>query len=107
MQTERVIWKRENKLIRKANSYAKIRKNKFIGPSKYFYSKLIRYHQKKSLKNLLSDNLFYEYIYATLVSWGMHRMGPKGAHMTEFNTFKKSIWSCRKELLVLDGLVLE
>ena len=36
---------------------------------------------------------FIEFIYATLASWGMHRMGPdnKGAKMNDFTIFKECI----------------
>lgn len=58
---------------------------KFNGPSLYFHM--------KSLQSRDADNFecHLEYIYATLVSWGMHRMGPRGSKMLSFQDFKKSI----------------
>lgn len=58
------------------------------GPSVYFHHKAIEYarNEKKFLKYR-----HLEYIYATLASWGMHRMGDAGAKMPNFKDFKSSI----------------
>ena len=53
---------------------------RFTGPSLYFH--------KRSLESSGSDKI--EMVYATLASWGMHRMGG-GAQMNDFETFQKSI----------------
>lgn len=58
------------------------------GPSAYFHHKAIEYARNE--EEFLEDR-HLEYIYATLASWGMHRMGPKGAKMPEFEDFKSSI----------------
>lgn len=79
----------------------------FSGPSEYLYSRINEFHKKKSLTALLDDEIFYDYIYATLASWGMHRMGTRGAKMQEFTLFKESILNCKSELLSLDKLALE
>lgn len=34
---------------------------------------------------------FAEYVYAVLASWGMHRMGPGGSKMREFEEFRASL----------------
>jgi hypothetical protein len=34
---------------------------------------------------------FAEYVYATLASWGMHRMGPGGSKMGDFEEFRSSL----------------
>ena len=102
-----IVDKRVDELIKDVNHLAKQGRENFSGPSRYFYSKIIDCHKRKSLKELLDDDNFYEYIYATLASWGMHRMGKKGAKMQEFDPFRESIHECRKELLSLDNRVLE
>lgn len=58
---------------------------RFSGPSLYFH--------RRSLEMSNSDNfeLYLEYIYATLTSWGMHRMGTSGPKMQNFDVFKESI----------------
>ena len=53
----------------------------FEGPSVYFHQKAIECARND--KEFLGVR-HMEYIYATLVSWGMHRMGPKGAKMPAF-----------------------
>ena len=58
------------------------------GPSVYFHQKAIECARND--KEFLEDR-HLEYIYATLASWGMHRMGPKGAKMPDFEKFKNSI----------------
>ena len=45
-------------------------------------------------EDFLSDS-HLEYIYAMLVSWGMHRAGGKGAKMPPFEIFRESILKCR------------
>jgi hypothetical protein len=58
------------------------------GPSVYFHHKAIECARNEEF---LEDR-HLEYIYATLASWGMHRMGDAGAKMPDFEDyFKKSI----------------
>lgn len=68
----------------------------FYGPSLYF-------HKRALIK---SDNK-YEYIYAALTSWGMHRMGKGGAKMTDFETFIKSINTVKQHIEKLKNKKLE
>lgn len=58
----------------------------FGGPSLYFHQRALETRQTP-------DSLIHlEYVYATLASWGMHRMGKdKGAKMHSFETFYQSI----------------
>jgi len=51
----------------------------FTGPSVYLHSKTIERLRELGVSNALKDKLFFEYLYATLASWGMHRMGEKDA----------------------------
>ena len=60
----------------------------FSGPSVYFHQKAIECARNDN--EFLGDR-HLEYIYATLVSWGMHRMGPNGATMPSFQRFKDTI----------------
>jgi len=41
--------------------------------------------------NIINDERFIEYIYATLASWGMHRMGPGSSKMEDYDKFKFSV----------------
>jgi len=89
----------EDELIRRLPYYynlsLKVLKE-FGGPSVYFHVQAINEQEA----NFLSDR-HIEMIYATLASWGMHRMGDPEetkAKMVEFDDFKHSISTQRKEL---------
>jgi len=89
----------EDELIRRLPYYydlsLKVLKE-FGGPSVYFHVQAI----KEQEANFLS-NRHIEMVYATLASWGMHRMGDPEetkAKMVEFDDFKHSISSRRNEL---------
>lgn len=57
----------------------------FRGPSLYFHERaLATRHNPTSLTHL-------EYVYATLASWGMHRMGKGGSKMRSFEVLSQSI----------------
>jgi hypothetical protein len=56
----------------------------FGGPSLYFHLESLRARESGDAGRLA------EMIYATLVAWGMHRMGPGGAKMTSFTVFRDS-----------------
>src|SRR3990170_3319422 len=61
----------------------------FGGPSVYFHVQAIRAQRH----DFMSDR-HIEMIYATLASWGMHRMGDPDetkAKMVEFEAFKESL----------------
>lgn len=63
--------------------------NDFGGPSIFFHTQAI----KEQENSFLSDR-HIEMVYATLASWGMHKMGNPDrtkAKMKEFSEFKKSI----------------
>ena len=65
---------------------------KFKGPSLYFH--------RRTLEMINSSNfeLYLEFIYATLASWGMHRMGQGGSKMQSFDIFKNSILEIREQI---------
>jgi hypothetical protein len=69
---------------------------KFGGPSIYFHYECLRAGKKK----FLSDR-HIEMLYATLVAWGMHRMGDSKTtktKLTEWKTFRNSFIKNSKEL---------
>jgi hypothetical protein len=57
----------------------------FSGPSLHFHLKALEAARAQELDR------FAEYAYATLASWGMHRMGPGGSKMCEFDEFYSSL----------------
>ena len=74
----------------------------FFGPSVYFHRKVINsIRDSGDYEKLLDNELFAEYIYATLASWGMHRMGPAGSKMRDFRDLRNSILSNKSSLLEL------
>ncbi|MGD0309877.1 MAG: hypothetical protein ABSC02_11370 [Acidobacteriota bacterium] len=57
----------------------------FRGPSLYFHRRALDTRQAQGSVTHL------EYVYATLASWGMHRMGQRGSKMQQFEAFRRSI----------------
>jgi len=82
--------------------WAKEIKNKFDGPSSYFYLKTMDKikENKENYENLLKDEKFFEYLYATLACWGMHRMD-KNTRMANFKEFKESILTNKEKIIEL------
>jgi len=72
---------------------------KFTGPSVYFHIRTLNTLDSLGLSAALEDLHFMEYLYATLTSWGLHRMGPKGAKLVDFESFKKTLLN-QKEAIV-------
>jgi len=64
----------------------------FGGPSLYFH--------RRTLEMANSDDFerYLELIYATLASWGMHRMGKRGSKMRSFDDFKESVLKIKNEI---------
>lgn len=68
------------------------RSNAFQGPSLYFHEKAIaRRRSHVSVDELMADDQFFEYIYAVLPSWGMHRMGKQAAKVGDFQDMVDSL----------------
>jgi len=67
---------------------------KLRGPTLYFH--------RRTLEMIGSSNfeLYLEFIYATLASWGMHRIGPmgRGPKMQSFDVFKNSVIGIREQI---------
>jgi len=71
----------------------------FDGPSLHFHLRALEAVREQKLE------AFSELVYATLVSWGMHRMGRSGSKMTEFGVFANSIRTVWPKILRLQGMV--
>ena len=72
----------------------------FSGPSLYFHQRVLEYRNKNTERCI-------EYLYAMLTSWGMHRMGPKGAKMKRFTTFRDAIIKTLPEINKLTNCSFE
>lgn len=76
---------------------------RFKGPSLYFHYKTLERREKRpSVSGALHDDCFVESLYATLASWGMHRMGTTGAQMVDFDDFKRSLLSQLPRIQVIE-----
>lgn len=63
----------------------------FPGPSLYFHERAIdRRRDHRSIESLFNDTTFFEYVYAVLPAWGMHRMGPQAAKVGDFGAMVDS-----------------
>jgi hypothetical protein len=101
--------KRVQELIRGFSNFVKIFEDsgRFSGPSIYFHRRTLeRLRAHGSVTEALGDDAFIESLYATLVSWGMHRMGGRGARMVDFDAFKASLLSQQERIEQLRDLRL-
>lgn len=97
-KTEARVQHRMDRLCRRFGTYLDVfeRESKFTGPSEYFHLRALRQRRGNGISALLADRLFLEYVYATLASWGMHRMGPGGAKLVPFDKFASSMKAQRQ-----------
>ena len=65
----------------------------FGGPSLYFHRRALKTRQPPASPQHL------EYVYATLASWGMHRMGSGGSKMRAFDEFRASGTPLEKKIV--------
>jgi hypothetical protein len=67
----------------------------FSGPSVYFHKRTL-WHLKrqKSAADAVADAGYLEALYATLTSWGLHRMGPGGAKLLDFGDMRRNLARC-------------
>jgi hypothetical protein len=57
----------------------------FPGPSIYFHERALEVRVRhESASSLMADTQFFEYVYAVLPAWGMHRMGKSAAKVGGF-----------------------
>lgn len=72
----------------------------FGGPSLYFH--------RRALEMARGDfERCLEYIYAVLTSWGMHRMGPGGSKMQDFEVFRTSMLPLRDKIETAKAIQVE
>jgi hypothetical protein len=93
--------------------YLKNNYSKYLGPAKdiggFFGGPSLHFHIRalsEISRNFLGED-HIEMIYATLVSWGMHRMGNTKTKMVCFTKFKHSILTYKTELTDLKGIRIE
>jgi hypothetical protein len=63
----------------------------FGGPSVYFHLMTIEaLSRHPTAVDALGDDAFFDYLYATLASWGLHRMGPGNTKLDDIAELKAS-----------------
>lgn len=80
---------------------------KFSGPSLYFHHKTIKCLRSYSsiVQAIQSEDLF-DYLYATLASWGMHRMGKGKTKLRDLDVIKAGVRAQSATVASLQGLSL-
>jgi hypothetical protein len=77
----------------------------FAGPSLYFHLRTLEtLRSHSSPGQALDDQRWFDYVYATLASWGMHRMGPRGAKLGEMDELRGSFESQRHAIAQIEQL---
>jgi hypothetical protein len=71
----------------------------FGGPSLYFHLRALATRESPASPQHL------EYVYATLSSWGMHRMGPGGSKMRPFDEFRSSVEPVQEQIVKAQGFL--
>lgn len=79
----------------------------FTGPSLYFHHKTVaRRLAIGDVSELVEDEQFFDFLYATLTAWGMHRMGPGNTKLEDIDSIKSSFKSQADAIRALDGSTL-
>ena len=79
--------------------------NPFTGPSVYFHHKTLAVlRQYPTACSALQSDEFFDCLYATLASWGMHRMGPAGAKLEDIAHIKDSFRRQEPSIRALQSL---
>jgi len=79
----------------------------FTGPSVYFHHKTSKLLQKYgNVADAITSTDFMESLYATLTSWGMHRMGKTNAKLADFEIMKYSFLELSPQLERLQNVNL-
>jgi hypothetical protein len=78
---------------------------RFTGPSWYFHRKaLARRAQHDAIASLLDDDVFFDWLYATLTAWGLHRMGPGNTKLRDIDDIRESVRGAADALADLNNI---
>lgn len=96
---------RINNLIQNFSHYLNVfsDRNQFRGPGVYFHNRILNILGETQIADLQNQLWFSEYIYAVLVSWGMHRMD-RGAQLKDFPDFHNVITNFIQNLIPISHL---
>lgn len=113
MRREKTIQRmqvRVNKLVDRFDECVEFfnQKNLFTGPSVYFHHKTLEKLQEFSEPSkAIDDDLFLDYLYATLTAWGLHRMGPGFTKLAEIQEIKNSLHIQKEKIRAIQSLEIE
>lgn len=76
----------------------------FGGPSLYFHFKTIKSSYNTNVANKLMNEKILEYAYATLGTWGLHRMGKTETKLMNYDKIKCQLEMHRDNIVDLENL---
>lgn len=83
-----------------------LEKQKFTGPCLYFHRKALNFNQTSGSVEAIDSDEFFDHVYATLASWGMHRMGPGKTKLRELSEIRDSVRSQKENIKAIRLLKL-
>lgn len=86
------------KYVREAN-----KQGRPDSPARHFHIATLARVRSLGLASIFDDNLYFEYLYATLAAWGMDS---RGAKLNGFGSFVRGIRSQREPIMNLSGYSL-
>ena len=113
MRRELTIKRMENRigrLIEGFEDYVELfnQSDLFTGPSVYFhYKTLEKLWQYDEPSKALDDSLFFDYLYATLTAWGLHRMGPGSTKLSEIEKMKRSFKIQKERIEAIQSIEID
>jgi len=79
----------------------------FVGPSVYFHNKTISIRKKRGAAGgALQCDEFFDFLYATLTAWGMHRMGPGNTKLCGIEDIKHSFRAQARRIEKIEGYTI-
>ena len=79
----------------------------FVGPSIYFHNKTLAIRKAcGSAEAALQSDEFFDYLYATLTAWGMHRMGQGNTKLGDIEELKRSFRLQTPSIRQFENLVI-
>ena len=79
----------------------------FVGPSVCFHNKTLAIRRKYgTARETIKSDDFFDYLYATLTAWGMHRMGPGNTKLVDIEELKSSVRSQADSIQKYENLTI-
>ena len=100
---------RINDIVSNFNAYLEVFEdsNLFTGPSVYFHNKVLeQMRQHNTPVEALEDDQFFDYLYATLTAWGMHRMGPGNTKLVNMSDLKETFHKQKERIRDIQSITI-